>query len=262
MRLTVDYDIVDFHCHPFTEQKQNICGYTEGPKDADDYLRIMEYTGIKRFAGSVISRFGEDFTFDDIHKLNTDALDLWKKYGDKFIPGVHIHPKFVRESCDELEAMSKAGVKLVGELVPYMMGWSTYASDEAVEIFGVAGELGMVVSLHSMNDDDMDALLPKIPNTTVVFAHPGEKSLYMRHLERMEKNPNAYLDLSGTGLFRYAMLAHGVNRLGAQRFLFGTDFPTCAPAMALYGVLGEEQVSDADCKLILRDNALRLLGLQ
>nr|MBQ4318691.1 amidohydrolase family protein [Clostridia bacterium] len=76
----------------------------------------------------------------------------------------------------------------------------------------------------------------------------------------MEKYPNAYLDLSGTGLFRYAMLAHGVNRVGAERFLFGTDFPVCNAAMQVAAVLSE-YLTDEDYELIFSGNAKRLLGL-
>jgi predicted TIM-barrel fold metal-dependent hydrolase len=140
------------------------------------------------------------------------------------------------------------------------MGWKYYASEEATEIFGVAGELGMVVSAHSIDMDDMDEIVRKLPNTNFVFAHPGEKTTYMRQIERMEKYSNAYLDLSGTGLFRYAMLAHGVNRVGAERFLFGTDFPVCNAAMQVAAVLSE-YLTDEDYELIFSGNAKRLLGL-
>ena len=98
-------------------------------------------------------------------------------------------------------------------------------------------------------------------NTNFVFAHPGERNTYLRHIERMEKYSNAYLDLSGTGLFRYAMLAHGVNRVGAERFLFGTDFPVCNAAMQVAGILSE-YLTDEDYELIFSGNAKRLLGLE
>jgi len=253
-------EILDFHCHPFEVSEQNICSYiNERPDSPDAFEVCMDRAGIVRFAGSVVERL-ENPTFEKIHELNEAALRLRDYYEGRFIPGIHIHPSYVKESCDELEAMSKRGVKLIGELVPYMMGWKYYASEEATEIFGVAGELGMVVSAHSIDMDDMDEIVRKLPNTNFVFAHPGEKATYMRQIERMEKYKNAYLDLSGTGLFRYAMLAHGVNRVGAERFLFGTDFPVCNAAMQVAAVLSE-YLTDEDYELIFSGNAKRLLGL-
>ena len=254
------YDIIDFHSHPFADASENICNYPEGPSSASDFAACMDRAGISSFCGSVIRRLDAVPTFEQLHELNLHALALADFYKGRYIPGVAIHPAYVKESCDELEYMKTQGVKLIGELVPYMMGWREYACQEALEIFGVAGELGMVVSMHPTTAEDMEAVVKALPNTTFVFAHPGEKATYMAHLERMEKYPNAYLDLSGTGLFRYAMLAHGVNRVGAERFLFGTDFPVCNASMQVGGILSE-YLRPADFELIFSGNARRLLRL-
>ena len=98
------------------------------------------------------------------------------------------------------------------------------------------------------------------PRITFVGAHPSEKPVYLRHIEWMRELPNYYLDLSGTGLFRYGMLAHGVKELGGERFLFGSDYPVCSPGMNIGGV-DYELISDSDRELILAGNAKRLLGL-
>ncbi len=45
-------------------------------------------------------------------------------------------------------------------------------------------------------------------------AHPGEYTTFMEHLARMQKYENAYLDISGTGLFRYGMLRYGIDKVG------------------------------------------------
>jgi len=65
------------------------------------------------------------------------------------------------------------------------------------------------------------------------------------------------MDLSGTGLFRWNMLKYGVDLCGADRFLFGSDFPICSPGMNLYGVLSEN-LTDAECRLIFSENFKRL----
>ena len=63
-----------------------------------------------------------------------------------------------------------------------------------------------------------------VPTSPAVNA--GERQYYEKHLERMAKYENLYLDLSGTGLFRYGMLAYGAKKVGAERFLFGTNSNT------------------------------------
>ena len=82
----------------------------------------------------------------------------------------------------------------------------------------------------------------------------------MRHLEWLEELPNYHLDLSGTGLFRHAMLTYGVGRVGAERFLFGSDYPTCSPGMNVGGV-EYEAITDREKELIFAENAKRLLKL-
>jgi len=257
----MNIEIFDFHCHPFADGIENICQYPEGPASASDFAMCMDRAGIGRFAGSVIGGKRGEHTFEDVHACNMTALRLRDFYDGRYVPGIHIHPAYVKESIAELEAMKKEGVNLVGELVPYIQGWKSYSSPEAVEIFRAAGELGMVVNAHCGDPDDMDAVCEKCPGTKFVFAHPGEKATYMRHLERMEKYGNAYLDLSGTGLFRYAMLAHGVNRVGSERFLFGTDFPVCSASMQVSAVLGE-YLTEEDYANIFCENAKRLLDIK
>jgi len=258
--MFTDYKIFDFHCHPYVLETENICSYKdERPNSPKEFLACMDRAGIGGFAGSVVGRM-TDITFEKVHEFNVHALELRDEFGGRYVPGIHIHPDFVRESCDELEAMKNKGVKLVGELVPYMMGWNSYSSKEAIEIFNVAGELGMVVSAHPTNDDDMEAMVKACPNTTIVFAHPGERGAYEKHIERMKKYKNCYLDICGTGLFRYAMLAYGVNQVGEDRLLFGTDFPVCSASMQVGGVLGE-YLSDSAYEAVFHGNAERLLGM-
>lgn len=137
--------------------------------------------------------------------------------------------------------MHRQGINLVGELVPYMNGWENYASAGLSEILDLCQQLHMIVSLHSMEDEHME---------TMFAAHPGEHDAYMRHIARMKKYGNVYLDLSGTGLFQYGMLSYGVQQVGAERFLFGSDYPVCNPSMQVAGVL-YEKISDSAKEQIL-----------
>ena len=76
----------------------------------------------------------------------------------------------------------------------------------------------------------------------------------------LKKYPNAYLDLSGTGLFRYGMLKHGVDMVGAEKFLFGTDYPITNPHMYVQAVEFEHITEEAK-DMIFYQNAERILGI-
>ena len=107
----------------------------------------------------------------------------------------------------------------------------------------------------------MDAMVKKHPDLTLVAAHPNTLEHYQRHLDRMGMSKKYYLDLSGTGLFRHRMLRYGIDQCGADRFLFGTDFPVCNPAVYVGGVVMDGLLTEEEKQMILAGNAKRLLKL-
>ncbi len=261
------FDIIDFHTHPFPDRAHNICNHidccgmsVQNTKDVFDDL------GISRICGSVIrwTQESDKRLWDKIRENNDAALGLREIYGDFYVPGFHVHPAFVDESLHEIERMDKAGVKLVGELVPYFDGWGElkYDSDEFSVLLTEIGRRGMVVSIHAMDEDAMDRMVSAHPDVAIVAAHPGEYGEFMRHMKRAEMSENYYIDLSGYGVFRYGMLRHAVDCMGADRVLFGSDFPTCNPAMYLGAVTMDGLMTDAEREKILSGNAKRLLGLR
>ena len=112
-----------------------------------------------------------------------------------------------------------------------------------------------------MDDDAMDRMVENHKDVTIVMAHPNEKESFLRHLKRMDVSEHYHLDLAGTGLFRHGMLARGIAEQGADRFLFGSDFPVCNPGMFVGGVTLDELIGEEDKKKILCSNAERLLGI-
>ncbi len=260
--------IIDFHMHPWTLPEERICNFPEAVLAGDPIATLTEdmaRIGIGRYCGSVINRSFKtpEEQIDAIRTSNEHAYRIYEALPENYIPGIHVHPAFVRESCEELEKYHRLGVRLVGELVPYCHGWGTvgYVTEGLDEILDLIANLSMVVSFHSMGArKDEYEMVKRHPRNVFVAAHPAEKDSYLRHMSWMEECPNYYLDLSGTGLFRYSMLTAGVNRVGAERFLFGTDYPVCSPAMNIAGV-EYERISEADKDLIFFGNAERLLGL-
>lgn len=266
MTSPLDYEIIDFHTHPFIRRETNICSHKEYCNmSADGTVELMKELGVSKIAGSVIGKImpSGECPWSYVREMNDEMLSLWDKYGDFYIPGFHIHPHYVRESCEEIEAMSKKGLKLIGELVPYWMGWELdYGSKELSEILDVAEQYHMVVSFHSMWEDAMDKMVREHPGIVFVAAHPGEYGEFCRHMERMKLSENYYLDTSGYGIFRHGMLRHAVDLFGAERFIFGSDYPTCNPAMYLGGVVLDPTITDSEAELILSKNAKRILGIK
>lgn len=260
----MNFETIDFHTHPFMTSGSNICSHTDHcDMSAEHTKRDFLSMGISRICGSVIQIRDRNLpmTWEVIRACNDEALELQKLYGDFYIPGFQVHPDFVRESCEEIERMHALDLRLIGELVPYHHGWSDYSCKGFSEILDLAEQYGMVVSFHPMDKPQMDQMVKNHPHLTLVAAHPGEYGDFMSHMERMKLSENYYLDLSGTGLFRHGMLRHAIDLFGPERFLFGSDYPTCSPAMFLGGVRDDFLLTDREKELILAGNAKRLLGL-
>jgi hypothetical protein len=147
-----------------------------------------------------------------------------------------------------------------------MMGWSKYYDKNLHMIFEEAQTLGMTVSAHTAADSpDLAMSLEKaavcFPRLNFVAAHPGDKKSFEAHIERLKKYDNFYLDLSGTGIFRYGMLKYGINKAGSEKFLFGTDYPICNAGMYVNAVL-YENLNTEDMENVFFKNAKRILGIE
>lgn len=257
-------EIIDFHIHPFIETRNNICVHKSlCGMGVENTKEVLSGLGISKFCGSVL-RPGEvegETPWDKVRICNDEALALRDRYQGMYIPGIHIHPDYPEESISEMRRMAGLGVKLIGELVPSYFGWKNYASEELSVLLDEAERLGMVVNLHTQGNTEMDEMVSRHPNLTVVAAHPGEYDMLMRHVERAKRSENYYIDLSGTGITRYGAIRRLADTVGADRLLFGTDFPTCNPAMWAGALLHDRLLTDGEKEKILSLNAKRILGL-
>lgn len=253
--------IIDFHTHPYRSDDFNVCQYkTDVGIHYKTVRSTLESIGIEAICGSVINIANSKITcWEDVSTLNDEAVAIARELDCFYVPGFHIHPSFVKESIAEMERMHAQGINLIGEIVPYIHGWSDYGCSELDEILDCALELNMIFNFHTVNEDAIDRMVEKHPDNILVAAHPGEKDSFMRHLARMEKSKNYYLDLSGTGIFRQGMLAYGIKKFGAERFLFGSDFPVCNPAVYVGGVGLDSLICDGDKEAVMWRNADRLL---
>ncbi len=252
--------IIDFHTHPFILEEDNIKRYKETSDSTDAVIwEDTRRAGIDIICGAVLHVTGKT-SLENMQVSNAHALLLAREHPGKYVPGILINPNYIAESCAEIDKARAAGTYLIGESNPRRMDFKAYSDPAYIEILTYGTEKGMIVSCHSTTEDDMTALCEAIPHMPIVYAHPGEQERVEMHIERMRTHENVYLDLSGTGLFRYGMLRHLINKVGKDRILFGTDYPICNPAMYVHGVL-YEKLTDAAYEAIFYKNAERLLKL-
>lgn len=267
-----NFEIIDFHTHPFLYPADNICRYKDHcAMTVQGILPDLRAAGISKLCGSVIRKREdvaawqgvkpEDLSWwDVVHACNEEMLELSHVLGPAYVPGMMVHPGYVAQSLTEMEVLYAQGVRLVGELVPYSHGWEDYACPGFSKLLDAAQDLGMVVSIHSMGDDAMDAMADAHPGCTIVFAHPGEAPAVARHIARLHKSGNFYLDLSGTGLFRHGVLRALIDQVGVERILFGTDYPICNPYMYVGGVGLDPLLSEGEKAAVFSGNVRRLFA--
>jgi len=137
-------------------------------------------------------------------------------------------------------------------------------------VIGVPHENTSVVGSFIMMD-----ILGKFPDLKLIFSHGGggigavidRFDMVWRTFEAMRVNgdvaPKDYAKrfFYDTVTFSPEYLGYLVQAFGADRFVAGTDGPTEIGQKDLPGFLGQAGLSERESKLIMQENALRLLSL-
>ena len=143
-------------------------------------------------------------------------------------------------------------------------------------IYTKAAELGVPVLAHSWHQEEgLETVLPAMhtgyfpmailqelgrrhPKTVFIFAHAG--GMWVKAFQAARPYPNICFDVSGFDPER-GIVEKAVEVLGPERVLFGSDAPGRSYAAQLAKVQ-HARISDSDKRLILGENAARLLHLR
>lgn len=256
--VSLPEQIIDCHIHPAIDADTSYNWF--GP--SGDFARqvdALRRAGVTRACGALI-KAGMPESFSAIRILNDLALRLRDRFPDFYIPGIQVHPHFPDESCREIErCCGREGVRWIGELVGYLMGYrDEYASDAALTIMRAAAAHGAVVNFHCHDLEALDRLCAGAPTLKLVLAHPGGgKDEISRRLAKVAQYPNLHLDISGSGIDRLGILRWAMDIAGKEKLLFGTDFPINNPAVHVHGALFEALASD-EYDALFAGNFLRL----
>lgn len=253
--------IFDFHLHPGYDFHNDELGYEITP---ERFTAGLAAHGVCGCAGSVIHKADSKLTpeayAEVIPRLNREALDF-RAFYPSYMPGIHVHPSHPELSIAQIEHYAANGVKLVGELVPYLMGWQNYSDPVLWDILRVAQQKNMLLSFHpNKRPEDMEPLLAALPHAPIVIAHLDGYGLYEFEIEMMQKYEHVYTDISAHGAEREGMLEDAVRRVGADRILYGSDYPGYSPKPFIDRVLAAK-LTDGEREAILYGNAARLLGI-
>lgn len=238
---------------------------------ADDLLAAMDEAGI-----DVAVAVGIGWTDLEVAREANDYLaECVARSGGRLLAFGSVNPMWGNDALFELERCASTGLVGVGELHPDTQGFSI---DDAVvmgPLMALARRLGMPVLTHAsepvghsypgkgtVTPEKVLRFIETFPGQPVIAAHwGGGLPFYALMPEVKAALADAYFD-SAASPFLYApdVFAAVARTLGAERVLFGTDYPLIKHPRLLAQVR-ECGLSDEEQSLILGGNAARLFGL-
>jgi uncharacterized protein len=246
--------VVDCHGHLGTHVDFPAC-----QSDPESMLAVMDHLNIERLA--VTSTLA---CYNDCPRGNAEVDALLGRFPTRFLGYVTVNPNPPGEALAELERWKHFHnpplIKLHPGLHHYPVTGEHYRS-----IWNYANRTAAVVLVHTWDSDPNcgPLLFPQLaqacPQARILLGHSGVTWRgYHQAMEAAEQAPNLFLDLSGSQHHRL-ILERAVERLGAERILFGSDLPYLEASMTLAHVL-TARIPEAARRRILRDNCLQLLG--
>ena len=180
---------------------------------------------------ALMDRYGIDvawvFTIDGLSFDPAPYNDEVKQFCDynpaRLVPFCCVHPRYANAQDELRRAVRELGMKGV-KFHPWLQGFS--ATDPALDPLGDEMErLGVPVIFHDGTPPNCSPMqiayfARRHPRLTVILGHGGLHDLWKEALHAAELCPNIYIA-------PVSMPMHGlrqsVRRLGAERFLFGSD---------------------------------------
>lgn len=254
IKWDLDYQVIDIHTHMGSESPL----YTP-LTDADGMVKAMDNSNVE----FVVCNHLEDLFGIGEHRKIIDAMN---RYPNRF-KGYYCANPILGIDADEVHKTFQENPGFVGFKVgpDYHRRPLTHA--DYAPIMELAHENHMLMLSHtfsaatsgfSCNDaKEVEGVVARYPNITFLMGHSIQGQVDQA-IEIARKYPNAYLELCDTCRLN-GVVEKMVREVGAEKVVFGTDAPLQTHDFQMGCVIGAK-ISDEEKKLILRDNALRLLS--
>lgn len=243
--------IVDLHMH--IEDVASF-GWTIS---AEDCIRAMDAAGVDQ---AVV------MTLTDLPGENPKGLELVAEacagHQGRLHGFVRLNPAFLEVSQGLLtRAVGQLGFK--GLKLHRVSTLQHPGGDATIALIRQAGELGVPTLFHC-GDEPMSTPLSipqaaaACPDSVIILGHMGGYFHTEEALDVAEDHPNVILETSAMPYPEKIRTA--VERVGAERVVFGSDGPVSSPALERQKV-GIAELGHAAADLVMGGNAVRLLGL-
>ena len=261
--------IIDFHTHVFPDDM----AHKTVKKMAEIASTELFTPGTQN--GLIQSMAGHGVSFSVTQPVATKAeqvksINNWtiEHRRPELIPFGAIHPDYphIREELERLKGEGFKGVKLHPDYQAFYP-----MEDRLKPIYRTCVDLGLIILFHAGDDighprpgHSLPRLLSQVhdeyPALRLVFAHMGGYEMWDQARKYLV-GKNVFLDTSYTFPFLpKEQVIEIIRKHGAEQILLGSDSP--------WGDLGYDlsymeslDITDQEKKLILGENAIKLLGL-
>jgi len=223
----------DAHLHCPSESG-NVWQWFPVTRTFDEFVRYLDRTGVERgIVNSVRCQMAKSPA--EFIAGNREVARYVEKYKGRFLGACVVNPLFIDEALREIEDCRKQlGFVWVGELCNYTVPYE-YTVKQFELLVDQTVKMNMVLDVHT-ELEEMEFIIRKFPQATIVFPHFGDGHEYdhiFKRLDLVARNKNCYIDTSGYGHDRVGMLEYAVKTVGPDRVLFGSDFSINCPATVI-----------------------------
>jgi hypothetical protein len=246
--------VIDCHCHLGEYSEVHI------PRNnLDEMLKTMGDLGIDVACISSFASVGPDWKFG-----NDIVAKVIRRYPGRFIGYAVINPNYPDSIDNELSrCFDKLGMKAI-KLHPV---WHSYPINgpNYVPVFEYAEANKLTILSHTWGSyETLSTLAENYPHLNFIVAHAGGWDgrnisnpilIDYKILDAAKKYDNIYLDLAATLVYLGAV-EHLVRKVGAEKILYGSDFPLHSPSYQL-GRVVYARIDEREKREILGGNAGR-----
>ncbi len=176
-----------------------------------------------------------------LHPDSEDVAADLRHLRDLGLKGVKLHPDIQRFKIDDYRCL-KIYELCERERLPILMHTGDNRYDYS-------------------NPNRMLPILQIYTDLTVIGAHLGGWSVWDEAVDRLSHLPNFYVDCSSCMPFLpHEKVSSIIRHYGAERVLFGSDFPMFLPSKEIPDLL-QLRLTEQELQLIFHDNACKLYGI-
>ena len=262
------FRIFDAHCHIYPEKiaeraVEGIDSFygvlAHGRGTVADLIEKGDKAGVDRFLVHSVATNGHQ-----VRSINEFIAGEVEKLPDRLTGFGTLYPgsETVEEDYEHLRSLGLKGVKLHPDFQR-----SAVDGAECRRIFDLCERDGFPVLVHLgdirkdySNPDRASRVLEDYPSLKIIGAHLGGWSVWKDAADRLSQFENLYVDCcSSTAYLSDSEFCRCVEKFGASRVIFGTDYPLWRSETEIKALL-RAGFTDSELGDIFYNNIVRFLG--